>query len=365
LGFRHRREARRRSGVLALGHSTSALARIERLLDPDAATAICQPPPGWRGALVALRLVAGSSARTLYLVDVGISTTAAAVCGRVLQRRVVVDTGDAVYALARSLGDRSMLGQLLVGAGEQLALRSAHHVVVRGRAHSERIRRPTTFIPDVAPASARPVPAGELRATLDLQGAFVVGLVGSLILAPRLGVSYGWDLVEALPHTSSETVALIVGDGSGLAQLKARAHALGVADRCRFVGRVDDNRISEYVSAMDAAISTQTNDLVGAVRTTGKLPLYLACGCPVIASHVGEAALLLGPLGWTLRYDGVVDRAYPARLAQRLKAWQADSAGAAERRRGALAMAVAAFDVETMRARLDDVLTDSGSDNKV
>jgi hypothetical protein len=55
------------------------------------------------------------------------------------------------------------------------------------------------------------------------------------------------------------------------------------------------------------------------VRTTGKLPLYLACERFVLATEVGEAARVL-PREMLLRYDGVLDRAYPERLATRIRA---------------------------------------------
>ena len=127
-------------------------------------------------------------------------------------------------------------------------------------------------------------------------------------------------------------------------------------DRCRFVGRVPADEAHLYASAMNAAISTQTNDVVGRVRTTGKLPLYLACGCPVIASDVGEAAILLGPHGWTLSYGGVVDESYPARLAALIEDWRSDPAGEAERRRIARQIFEAEFDAEEMRERLRGVI---------
>jgi glycosyltransferase involved in cell wall biosynthesis len=151
-------------------------------------------------------------------------------------------------------------------------------------------------------------------------------------------------------------VALIVGDGTGLEFLRNRAGALGVSSRCRFVGRVAFDEVGQYVSAMDGAISTQTNDLVGHVRTTGKLPLYLAYGCPVIASHVGEAARILGPLGWTQPYYGVVDRSYPSRLAIAIEQWSNDPCGASRRRHLALKLAREIFDADTMRLRIADLI---------
>jgi GT2 family glycosyltransferase len=343
--------------VLTVAHSSSAGTRAEQLLEGIAHTHIVKPTPGSRGmARSTAWLVLRSRAKVLYLVDVGKTTAPAAVIGRLTRKRVIVDTGDATFALARSLGDRSRLGLAVVGAGEQLALRSAHEIVVRGRNHSAHVPRPSTYIPDLPPPGASPTQADELRVMLNLRDAYVVGLVGSLILSPRLRISYGWDLVEALPHTDPSVVALIVGDGSGLEVLQQRASALGVFDRCRFVGRVPAERVSEYVGAMDVAISTQTNDLVGQVRTTGKLPLYLACGCPVLASHVGEAALLLGPLGWTIPYDGVLDRSYPARLATAIEAWRLDPDGKATRQQAALDLAGAAFDPDAMRSKVAQLL---------
>ena len=222
--------------------------------------------------------------------------------------------------------------------------------------HAAHVPGPATHIPDLAPLGTGPVAGTELRRELGLEGAFVVGLVGSLILSRRHRISYGWDLIEALALTDPSVHALIVGDGSGLEPLRQRAAALGVSARCRFVGRVPPARVGAYIGAMNAAISTQTNDIVGRVRTTAKLPLYLSCGCPVLATDVGEAALLLGPHGWTLDYEGVVDRAYPARLAAAIEAWRLDPAGDPARRQLALRIAAEEFDAGEMRARAESLL---------
>ena len=59
-------------------------------------------------------------------------------------------------------------------------------------------------------------------------------------------------------------------------------------------------------------------DIPGNVRTTGKLPLYLAAGRYILASDVGEASLVL-PQAMRVEYRGVVDPEYPARLADRIR----------------------------------------------
>jgi glycosyltransferase involved in cell wall biosynthesis len=194
-----------------------------------------------------------------------------------------------------------------------------------------------------------------MRRQLGLNDCFVVGLVGSLNFAPALGTTYGWDVVEALRYTADNVIALIIGDGDGLPQLKRRATEFGVSDRCRFLGRVPTSEVRPYIAAMDVGISTQTNDLVGAVRTTAKLPLYLSCGCPVLASDVGEARRLLGPLGWTIKYSGVVDRTYPRRLADVITEWTSD-AGSKMRREQALSLAARAFDVDEIRHRVNGIV---------
>jgi GT2 family glycosyltransferase len=353
-GRRRALVTRRRSRtVLAVAGSENARLRAEQLLAGVPGKVIS--PSDEQGVLRVTWAVLSSGSRNLYLIDVVKTTTVAALLGRLRGRRVIVDTGDVVFALARSLGDRSFLGLLAVGVGEGLALHCAERTVVRGRAHARLVPGPVTHIPDLAPPGSGPVPAEDLRRELGLEGGYVVGLLGSLILSRRLGVSYGWDLVEALAHTDPRVRALVVGDGSGRAVLEARAQELGVAERCRFVGAVGPERVCRYVCAMDAALSTQTNDVVGQVRTTGKLPLYLACERPVLATHVGEAARLLGPHGWTIPYWGRLDRDYPPRLAERVEAWRADPDGEAGRR--ALAARLAGeFDPATMRARLRELL---------
>jgi hypothetical protein len=342
--------------VLAIAHSQDGRRRAEQLLEGLPGASVRGPFAGPRGVAAALGAVLGSRARVLYLVDVGKSTVPLAVLGGLLRKRVVVDTGDAGFALARSLGERGFASLALVGAGERIALRSAHEIVVRGRAHAVRVPRPATHIPDLAPPGTGPVSGAEIRRELGLEGAFVVGLVGSLILSRRHRISYGWDLIEALARTDASVQALIVGDGSGLEPLRRRADALGVSARCRFAGRVPVARVGAYIGAMNAAISTQTNDLVGRVRTTGKLPLYLASGCPVIATDVGEAALLLGPHGWTQSYAGVVDRSYPERLAAAIETWRLDPEGEPGRRRLALRIAAEEFDAGEMRARVETLV---------
>ena len=245
----------------------------------------------------------------------------------------------------------------MVYLGERFMVVSARCVVVRGLAHKAMLPgQVTVYAPDLAPKGAGPRDDAELRQRLGLDNKFVVGIVGSLTLAPRLGTAYGWDLLQAMAVLPDDVTALIVGDGDGRSMLETKARALGVRERCVFVGRVASAAVPSWIGLMHAAISTQTNNSVGAVRTTGKLPLYLACGCPVLASDVGEARRVLGPLGWTIRYDGIVDEAYPARLAEMIAKWVRDPGGTPMRRRQALELSAQHFDVERVQARVREAV---------
>jgi glycosyltransferase involved in cell wall biosynthesis len=259
----------------------------------------------------------------VYVMDLAVAGVTATLRWRLRHRAaVVVDTGDAIAALAHSTG-RGPLALAATAALERLGLRMADHVVVRGTRHQEMLSargRASTVIPDGvhldAFAAVDPAP---VREELRLADSFVVGLLGSCTWNPRLQIAYGWDIVEALAFLRDLPVTvLFVGDGSGIAHLRRRAEALGVLDRLRFAGRRPLPDLPALLSACDVCLSTQTNDAVGQVRTTGKLPLYLACQRFVLATAVGEAARVLPP-EMLLPYEGTVDRSYPRRLAARIR----------------------------------------------
>lgn len=339
-----------------LTHSQIAQDRAERLFEGLGAQ-ITRCERGRAGAQTAVATVRRVRPSLTYLIDVGVSTTAGALTAAASRSRVVVDTGDLNYELVKSAGIRGPMGEALVWAGEKAVLGVADHVVVRGTAHVGMLKKPATFIPDLAPPNAHPTDGRRVREQLGLgRDAFVVGLVGTLVWLPRLQIAYGWDLIEALAHTGPEVVAVILGRGDASPWLERRAADLGVSDRCVFAGFIDPTELPDWIGAMDVAISTQTNDAVGAVRTTTKLPLYLGCGCPVLASDVGEARRVLGPLGWTIRYDAVVDRAYPERLAAKIEEWRQTPGDAAARRQAAIELSAREYDPIAARSRLRSVL---------
>lgn len=260
-----------------------------------------------------------------YVLDMAFSgVLAAALYRRISSCRVIVDTGDAIYELSRLTGNRSPTGVWLTKHLEELGLGISDRVVVRSHTHQELLSRrrvAAEVVPDgVDLAQFRPQAESELRRQYGLDGVVSVGMLGSVIWNPRWQMCYGWDLIEAIHLLRDLPVkGVIIGDGTGLPFLKRQCAAYGLEDRIVFLGRVPYEALPKYLNVLDICLSTQSNDVAGQVRTTGKLPLYLACGRFVLASEVGEAARVL-PADMLVPYDGTKDEQYPERLAQRITA---------------------------------------------
>lgn len=258
----------------------------------------------------------------IYVLDMAVSGVTAALASKLRglwrrKPRVIVDTGDAITALAQAARLRGQLGIAATWLLEEAGLRFADHIVVRGSRHRELLAERgirSTWIPDGFEPELF-FPPGEIPRSETV----TIGLVGSLIWGGDLSSTYGWDLIETLALTPDPRLqGLLVGDGSGLARLRDHAQARGVSQRLEFAGRVPYAELRRTLIQMDICLSTQTNDLPGQVRTTGKLPLYLACGRFILASAVGEAGRVL-PANMLIPYNGSRDLEYPAKLAARLQ----------------------------------------------
>ena len=233
-----------------------------------------------------------------YVLDMAASGVAAAGVYRLLTGTPwYVDTGDAIVALGKALG-RGPMAMFATRVLELFALRASSGVVVRGSYHKELLARrgiTATFIPDGVDLEQFAPPKDQKpKGPTD---PLVIGMVGSVVWSPVRESCYGWELVEIvkqLQGTIGRPVrGIMVGDGSGLPRLKARCQELGIEGLVEFAGRVPYAELPGWLHRMDICLSTQTNDVVGWVRTTGKLPLYLAAGRVVLASRVGEAARVL------------------------------------------------------------------------
>jgi glycosyltransferase involved in cell wall biosynthesis len=168
---------------------------------------------------------------------------------------------------------------------------------------------------------------------------------------------YGWELVETLRLLKDRHVTgIMIGSGSGIPHLEAQCREYGIEDRITFMGHVPYEQLPRYLDLIDVCLSTQTNDVVGQVRTTGKLPLYLAAGRYILASDVGEAARVLDR-EMLVPYEGVKDKQYPGKLAGRIRGLL-DQPDLLERGAANVTIARACFDYSMLARKTGKVIED-------
>jgi glycosyltransferase involved in cell wall biosynthesis len=306
------------------------------------------------------RLLTRVRPRVCYVFDMGFSGVIAAALYRSISGcRAIVDTGDAIYELSRLSGSRGPVGLRLTRLLEWFSIRTSDRVVVRSHPHQELLARQgvaAEVVPDgVDTRQFFPRAEVELRRKHGLEGYTVIGLLGSLIWSPSLQMCYGWELIELMDRLRAKPVkGVVIGDGSGLAKLEARSAALGLQDRIVFLGRLPYDELPRYLNIMDICLSTQTNDAAGQVRTTGKLPLYLASGRFVLSTDVGEAARVL-PAGMLVPYNGTKDSDYPKKLEDRVRALLEDPARLAQHS-VSVAIAETNFEYDVLTVKMRQIL---------
>ena len=264
---------------------------------------------------------------TVYAIDCAVATVILGLIARSLWRsRVVIDSGDATAALVRSTGTGGYAGFVGAKILERVGYTMSETIVVRSRGLAEHVKatsgRDTVIIPDgFDPVKISPRNGEEFRKEWGADDdALIVGVLGSARWNARLQWCYGRDVVEAVGLTRRrDVVGVIIASGNGLPYLRRLAQRRGVGDRIRFVEPGTGESLLRQLGAVDVALSTQTNDVVGQCRTTGKLVLYLATGKYILASRVGTAAELLPP-EMLIDYEGGWDEGYFRRLAERLDA---------------------------------------------
>lgn len=283
------------------------------------------------------KTLSGNQADWIYTIDLGFPQAPLASFMKLLKKRskLVFEIGDSIQPLLEGQGKSglelklsSYLDRKLPWLADALVFRGSYLYDYFRKLQPNKLLPPSLWLPDGVDTDAF-VPLNQsdeiqsLRSQYQLNGKFVVGLVGSIHHNPTHNLFYGWEMVEALAQLpdDSHIVGVIVGDGPGMPVLENAIRKFGMQSRIKCIGRVPHQLVPLWMNLFDVALSTQTDDPVGWGRTTAKLPEYLACGTPVICSDVGEAHRLLADSGQTLVYQGMRDITYPLRLAERIKDW--------------------------------------------
>jgi glycosyltransferase involved in cell wall biosynthesis len=318
----------------------------------------------WKGILSFIKASLRLRPNIIYVMDTAYTGVLAGyISKRILRCKLIIDSGDVTYELAKSTGNYSKIQLKMIHWIEQIAVKNSDCLIVRGSYHQALLKnqgiRNVVFIPDgVDTITVRSMDNTSLRTKLNLDHSLVVGMIGTMIWSEKHCMCYGWDVIETLALLKELPVkALLVGDGNGRKILEARAKELEISDKVIFTGQLPYEEMLQYLNIMDVCVSTQSNDVVGMVRTTGKLPLYLAYGKYVIATNVGEAKRVLPGIGCLLPYEGVRDDCHPARLAEHLRLLKAEP-NRIKVSKAAFQVARENFDYTLLAQRVENVCRD-------
>jgi glycosyltransferase involved in cell wall biosynthesis len=308
-----------------------------------------------------LRLCRGAvriAPHVVYIENLGYPCVAAAAVARRLHgSRVVVSTGDVVADFARSHFHPARARAM--AAMEQAAHRLADVLVARGsREQVDLLRRTSVadvwWIPEGVDASRfTPMDTTDLRRRLGAHDRLTIGVTGSLRWNARRQFCYGLDVLRVLHALKGQPVhGVIVGGGDGLPRLRQAARELGVEECVTFTGWIDHADLPAYVNAIDVCLSTQSDDGVGRVRITAKLPEYLACGRYVVASDVGGASEFLRDVGCLVPPTSLAGPEYVERVADEVRRILRDR-GVLARAAGGVRIARETFDYAVLRPRFE------------
>lgn len=143
-----------------------------------------------------------------------------------------------------------------------------------------------------------PKDGSTLRRRYALEDSLVIGTIGTAQWSEVYGHYFGRETVEVLrlmPDTPVDGVILpsLTSDPAALERLQELAEQYGVSHRLRIIRNVPRESVPDYLAVFDVCISTQLRSLSGEMRTTAKLPDYLACGKFVLSTTIGDARFYL------------------------------------------------------------------------
>lgn len=104
------------------------------------------------------------------------------------------------------------------------------------------------------------------------------------------------NLIEALARLKSpipDACLMIVGDGPEMAVLRARAEALGLADKVILVGNIDWTEVPDYLALSDIVVVPSIHDNGNVDGLPTVVLEAMAAGKPIVASNIGGIPLVV------------------------------------------------------------------------
>jgi glycosyltransferase involved in cell wall biosynthesis len=349
--------------VSTLGSGSNEEARILALLSAFRPQIIpFDRKQKWQGFRRIFKTLWRERPSLVVLEGTGVAGGVALLLGRVLAGvPYVVSSGDAVGPwVARQVFWAGPLFQLY----ERVLCRFAAGFIgwtpyLTGRAMTFGTHRAITA-PGYAPFTLSPEERVRRRAAVRRKlgipdHAIVFGLAGSLAWARRVRYCYGLELVQAVRQTQRPDLrVLVVGDGTGRGELE-RAAGERLGQQVLLPGAVPQDRVMDYLAAMDVASLPQSCDGVGNFRFTTKISEYLASGLPVVMGRNPMAYDLDSGYIWRLPGLSPWDPAYVNALGRLMEALSPDELA---KKKAAVPPSLVEFDRDRQVARVTAFIGD-------
>jgi glycosyltransferase involved in cell wall biosynthesis len=186
------------------------------------------------------------------------------------RERVLVDRAQAEWVAHRVFGNASVV----TAVSDEVAAYLKKYAEMEGRVHVIQ----NGVNPDRFPAELKPThPASN--------GIFTVGFVGTL--KPWHGVETLIDAFDRLRTLDPSVRLLVVGDGPERARLEADVSRRGLPHAVHFTGSVDAVEVPGLLASMEAAVAPYPK-LEYFYFSPLKVFEYMAAGCAVVASRIGQ-----------------------------------------------------------------------------
>jgi glycosyltransferase involved in cell wall biosynthesis len=154
--------------------------------------------------------------------------------------------------------------------------------------------KPITLIPPpgIDPDHFRKRDVTELRRTLNLEDAFVIGFVGRIVSSKGIQ-----DLIRAFAALPARCFLVLVGDGEERPRAEELAKRLGVMERTRWISQVPSLRVPDYMNLLDVLVLPSRTCRNWKEQFGRVLVEAMACETPPVGSDSGEIPNVIGDAG--------------------------------------------------------------------
>lgn len=136
---------------------------------------------------------------------------------------------------------------------------------------------------------------------------YMVGYLG--VIGQQEGVEYLLQAAQYIKERDNNVFWGIVGGGPHLEALKKKAQEMGLTDCVEFTGRVDDQKMLEYLNTADVCVNSDEYNSMNDKSTMNKILEYMALGKPIVQFDLTEGRYSAGKASLYAKRNDATDMA--------------------------------------------------------